>query len=286
MRLRHFCIGSIRSQDLLISKTFLPLESALDNDAVIQQVWAAFLDLFHAEHHFAPLRSQPSSNHDRHGRPQQSPPASPSISAARPLHPSQDRQSFGRPLYSRDCCFVYCASNDLVLVACCPLPPTPATTSAAVTRIPLSLPGHPISKPAGASLPGHSDIHPATPLSLQHQRPELVFSTAAGLHVSLHGTIEFLGQLVRALERYLLSSSSSSGAGSRKTTSASPIGIHPKSSTSVSVTSSSTLLSAEVVQQNVGIVYEILDECMELGYPMMPSLAHLDLLVFGVAKAS
>ncbi|KAG0374336.1 hypothetical protein BGX24_010526 [Mortierella sp. AD032] len=47
---------------------------------------------------------------------------------------------------------------------------------------------------------------------------------------------------------------------------------------------STVILSAELVQLNTGIVYEILDECMSLGYPMMPSLAQLDLLIFGVPK--
>ncbi|KAF9092730.1 hypothetical protein BGX27_001732 [Mortierella sp. AM989] len=115
----------------------------------------------------------------------------------------------------------------------------------------------------------------------QHQRPELAFSTAAGLHLSLHGIIEFLAQLVKALERYLLSnngssynsipggnSSSNSGAGPRRASQTSSTGSKLATSTSATAaTSTSTsasgqVLSTELVQLNVGIVYEILDECM------------------------
>ncbi|KAG0347080.1 hypothetical protein BG004_000140 [Podila humilis] len=49
-----------------------------------------------------------------------------------------------------------------------------------------------------------------------------------------------------------------------------------------STQSASSTLSADMLLLNLGIVYEILDECLEQGFPMMPSLAQLDLLVFGV----
>ncbi|KAF8951408.1 hypothetical protein BGZ46_003994 [Entomortierella lignicola] len=129
----------------------------------------------------------------------------------------------------------------------------------------------------------------------QYQRPELAFSTAAGLHVSLHGTIEFLAQLVKALERYLLNNSGSSGSsgGNNDNSRAGPRRVSQTISSATAATStnlpssvSGLVLSAELIQLNVGIVYEVLDECMELGYPVMPSLAQLDLLVFGVAKTS
>ncbi|KAG0246833.1 hypothetical protein BGX31_008076 [Mortierella sp. GBA43] len=104
--------------------------------------------------------------------------------------------------------------------------------------------------------------------------------------------VEFLGQLVKAMERYLLHTDSgrTSEAGPRRTSLAPSSGAQ-KSSTSQSAgasssTESPTSLSADLVQLNSGIVYEILDECMELGYPMMPSLAQLDLLIFGVSRTS
>ncbi|KAG9071592.1 hypothetical protein KI688_005805 [Linnemannia hyalina] len=94
----------------------------------------------------------------------------------------------------------------------------------------------------------------------------------------------FLGQLITALERYLVPSwqgtlgVAGSGGRPRVTTAA--------TTKSKAGSASSTTLSAELVQLNTGIVYEILEECMGLGYPLMPSLAQLDLLVFGVPKAA
>ncbi|KAF9924495.1 hypothetical protein BGZ67_009223 [Mortierella alpina] len=93
-----------------------------------------------------------------------------------------------------------------------------------------------------------------------------------------HGMIEFLNQLIKALERYLLSQGTPE-TGAKRLSSAQP------SAYSSSTTARKTL-SADIVQLNSGIVYEVLDECLELGYPMMPSLAQLDLLVFGVPKLS
>ncbi|KAF9166900.1 hypothetical protein BGX21_004547, partial [Mortierella sp. AD011] len=139
---------------------------------------------------------------------------------------------------------------------------------------------------------------PIASQQLQYQKPELAFSTAAGLHVSLHGMVDFLAQLVKALERYLLSTNSrrgsgsgsnSSGAGPRRVSQTISTGANASMATTASSLSSSAsdlVLSAELLQLNIGIVYEILDECMELGFPIMPSLAQLDLLVFGVSKAS
>lgn len=121
---------------------------------------------------------------------------------------------------------------------------------------------------------------------IQRQRPvpELAFSTAAGLHTSYHGTIEFLGQLITALERYLVPSQQgalgTAGSGARP-------GLTATATTkSKAGSGSNTTLSAELVRLNTGIVYEILEECMGLGYPLMPNLAQLDLLVFGVPKAA
>ncbi|KAF9954724.1 hypothetical protein BGZ72_004332 [Mortierella alpina] len=103
-----------------------------------------------------------------------------------------------------------------------------------------------------------------------------------------HGMIEFLTQFIKALERYLLNSGTL-GPGSKRLSFGSASAAQSSSSTSSSAKSLATpkrILSADIVQHNSGIVYEVLDECMELGYPMMPSLAQLDLLVFGVPKLS
>ncbi|KAF9945972.1 hypothetical protein BGZ70_003471 [Mortierella alpina] len=108
------------------------------------------------------------------------------------------------------------------------------------------------------------------------------------MNTSWHGMIEFLIQLVKALERYLLSQGSPE-TGSKRFSSASPLAARSASSAYSSAktfTTARKTLSAEIVQRNSGIVYEVLDECMELGYPIMPSLAQLDLLVFGVPKIS
>ncbi|KAI8353122.1 hypothetical protein B0O80DRAFT_75807 [Mortierella sp. GBAus27b] len=298
MRLHHFCIGAIGTQDLLISKTFVPLGTP-GEAADVRKVWATFLDLFQSEHRWTPSRSQlaPDSNSDTSQR-------NSAAAATRTPSPSsvttaRQQGSFGRPLYSTDCCFVYHTTNDLVLVACCPLPPTPSTSSSTKTRIPLSLPGQPAPKPAPSSASktaaltssSGSDVNtnPSTQDSTsasqhthrdsqgqvaqqqqqqQQQRPELAFSTAVGLHVSLHGMVEFLGQLVKAMERYLLHTDSgrTSEAGPRRTSLAPSSGAQ-KSSTSQSAgasssTESPTSLSADLVQLNSGIVYEILDECM------------------------
>ncbi|KAG0274955.1 hypothetical protein BGZ95_009312 [Linnemannia exigua] len=85
----------------------------------------------------------------------------------------------------------------------------------------------------------------------------------------------FLGQLITALERYLVPKRQQGSLGTAAT--------NTKSKTGSALTE---ILSAELIQSNNGIVYEILDECMSLGYPMMPSLAQLDLLVFGVPKSA
>ncbi|KAK3818947.1 MAG: hypothetical protein J3Q66DRAFT_180217 [Benniella sp.] len=313
MRLRHFCIGSIGTQDLLISKTFLPLGTP-DEDTDIRKVWATFLDLFQNEHRWTPLHSQ--LHPDRHGdspqgigsgpkrnsnttstrRRSDTPVLSESASSTTMTRP---QGSFGRPLFSKDCCFIYHTTNDLVLVACCPLPPTPSTASSTKTRIPLSLPGQPTPKtasaPSTASTTTLVSSPDTSPQQQQQQRPELTFSTAVGLHVSLHGMVEYLVQLVKAMERYLLhaSGNGASGTETRRTSLIPPAVVNSKSSASASrstgvssPSASPSSLSADIVQLNTGIVYEILDECMELGYPMMPSLAQLDLLIFGVSRTA
>lgn len=95
----------------------------------------------------------------------------------------------------------------------------------------------------------------------QRPVPELAFSTAVGLHTSYHGTVEFLGQLIVVLERYLVPSQlgalrGASGAGGR------PGAVGVAHTNSKAGSASSTTLSAELVQLNTGIVYEILEECM------------------------
>ncbi|KAF9096988.1 hypothetical protein BGX23_010031 [Mortierella sp. AD031] len=340
MRLRHFCIGSIRTQDLLISKS---CTSQDDGKMDIQTVWAKFLDLFQHElrwttsttanhqHQQSPhspnaSRSPPppalSSTPQSSGGPKARattggggsrpgsgmagiradsphlgstaalPPSTPSLASGIIL--TGDLQPVAIPLFSTDCCFIYQTLNDLVLVACCPLPPTPSTASATVTRIPFSLPGRHHHHHSHASTHGGGST-PGSPgsslldsqLHQQQQRPvpELAFSSAAGLHSSFHGTIEFLGQLITALERYLVPSQQSSIGAAGAGVAGKP-GQTATAKTTKSKTGSNVAmgLSAEAVQLNTGIVYEVLEECMGLGYPMMPGLAQLDLLVFGVPK--
>ncbi|GJJ72516.1 hypothetical protein EMPS_04874 [Entomortierella parvispora] len=313
MRLRHFCIGSTRTQDLLISKTFLPL-SAPEDQRDIQKVWATFLDLFQVEHKWTPLPSssalqqpqQPSlrtqTRSAAYSKP--SPPSHRSSQTAAGMMTTGQTEGASLaasssnitatsakgttastvihlPLFSADTCFIYRTVNDIVLVACCPLPPDPSKDSMSITRIPTSLPQAP---------PSSSTSN----LQQDPTRPDLAFSTAAGLHTSLHGMIEFLMQLIKALERFLKpASSQSSGSGAhagasntRRASGLSPTLTTPSAgqlSSEVSIGAVS-VLSSESIQRNSGIVYEVLDECMAMGFPMMPSLAQLDLLVFGVAK--
>ncbi|KAG0368054.1 hypothetical protein BC939DRAFT_328829 [Gamsiella multidivaricata] len=340
MRLRHFCIGSVATQDLLVSKTFLP-PSALDddNDSDIQKVWSSFLDLLQNKHRWVPS-SQSHPDHRRREYEKQgqrseprrlsvqksaasgsgsiratgtSSPLDANVSSSPSLGLTDDPyRHLARPLYARDgICFIYHTTNDLVFVACCPAPLSPTIASSTVLRIPSSLPGQrqghhqsststslsssrlgsPTPELVSSKLSASSSRPPdAQHLVQQQQIPELAFSVApaVGLHISLHGIIEFLGQLVKALERYLLEPSGSGSGSTRKGTSAAGAQstFTSSSSQSKSAVSRSAALSAKSVQSNIGIVYEILDECMELGYPMMPSLAQLDLLVFGVAKVS
>ncbi|CAO3563742.1 unnamed protein product [Mortierella alpina] len=304
---------------------FLPLgASQEDND--IQEVWAIFLDLLQSETRWTPFRSQlhPDRDTDHLDRqkspPPQSPPSPQGPAAAgartgsgsgsgsgsgakvRTTHAdaengtkSKEPCSVSRPLFSQDSCFIYKAVNDIVLIACCPLPPTPSTASSTVTRIPSALPGqHGASSNIHASMAdltsSASSLQSDATQSRQQQprRQDLAFSTATALNTSWHGMIEFLTHLVKALERYLLSQGAPE-TGSKRFSSASPLATQSSSSAYTSAKSSMTArktLSADIVQLNSGIVYEVLDECMELGYPMMPSLAQLDLLVFGVPKIS
>jgi hypothetical protein len=91
--------------------------------------------------------------------------------------------------------------------------------------------------------------------------------------------IEFLGQLIKAMERFILNDMGTSGVGvkpSRRTSVIQSVGTHSRSSTatppvasspsplssSIKAAASGLILSAEMVQHNTGIVYEILDECM------------------------
>lgn len=178
-------------------------------------------------------------------------------------------QPVATPLFSPDCCFIYQTIHDLILVACCPLPPTPSTASATVTRIPFSLPGqrrqpslsHSSSVP---SSPGGSSLLDSQEYSKQRSVPELAYSTAVGLHTSYHGTIEFLGQLIVALERYLVPNQlgvlgREAGAGGR-------LGASGAANTmNKGGPASSATLSTELLQLNTGIVYEILEECMVRG---------------------
>ncbi|KAF9145300.1 hypothetical protein BG015_011941 [Linnemannia schmuckeri] len=96
--------------------------------------------------------------------------------------------------------------------------------------------------------------------------------------------IEFLGQLIMALERYLIPNQhgdlGTTGTGGRSGPTAAA------TTKSKARSAASTVLSAELVQLNTGIVYEVLEECMGMGYAMMPSLAQLDLLIFGVPKTT
>ncbi|KAF9133127.1 hypothetical protein BGX30_012415 [Mortierella sp. GBA39] len=341
MRLRHFCIGSIRTQDLLISKSFLPIGASQENGGGvtdIQAVWAKFLDLFQNELRWTtstallshnqqgsrspsaarspppPSSSPHSSSGGTKGRGTTGPSGnggggrsgsgmagiradSPRLGHSLSSSPSSthspgteaitgDLQPVAIPLFSTDCCFIYQTIHDLVLVACCPLPPTPSTASATVTRIPFSLPGRrQPSLSRGGSVPGSpggTSLLNSQEIQMQRPVPELAYSTAAGLHTSYHGTIEFLGQLITALERYLVPSQKgalgAAGSGGRPGLTTAAI------TKSKAGFTSNTTLSAELVQLNTGIVYEILEECMGLGYPLMPSLAQLDLLVFGVLK--
>ncbi|KAF9428869.1 hypothetical protein BGZ94_000701 [Podila epigama] len=123
----------------------------------------------------------------------------------------------------------------------------------------------------------------------------LSFSNHTSLQVSLHHVIEFLVFLTKAMERYLLSSDNSGVTGQQGTsrrssvtsptlqtsaTGASASGTRRSSTTKQTVPG----LSAALIQLNSAIVYEILDECLEQGFPMAPSLSQLDLLVFGNPK--
>ncbi|KAG9320404.1 hypothetical protein KVV02_005222 [Mortierella alpina] len=314
MRIRHFCIGSLRTQDLLISKS-----CASQEDTDIQKVWATFLDLLQSETRWTPFRSQlhPDRDTDHLDRqkspPPQSPPlplgsapggartgsASASVSApdvrarttltdSKNAAESTEFCSAARPLFSQDLCFVYKAVNDIVLIACCPLPPTPSTASSTVTRIPNALPGqhaapsninYPLADLTSSASSLQTDA--TGPRQMQPQRHDLAFSTATAMNTTWHGMIEFLNQLIKALERYLLSQGTPE-TGAKRLSSAQPSAY----STAKSSTTAGKTLSADIVQLNSGIVYEVLDECLELGYPMMPSLAQLDLLVFGVPKLS
>ncbi|KAF9907124.1 hypothetical protein EC991_011264 [Linnemannia zychae] len=100
--------------------------------------------------------------------------------------------------------------------------------------------------------------------------------------------IEFLGQLITALDHFLVpnqqgSLGSANTGGRSGTATAAANATATKSKTRSASTAG---LSVELVQLNTGIVYEILEECMSLGYPMMPSLVQLDLLIFGVPKTT
>ncbi|KAK3830286.1 MAG: hypothetical protein J3R72DRAFT_496032 [Linnemannia gamsii] len=139
-----------------------------------------------------------------------------------------------RMLHTRiDCCFIYQPFRDLVLVACCPFSPTPSTASADITRIPFSLPGR---------------RHPS--------------SSSSSHGSALEVLVEFLEQLITALERYLIPNQQHGS-----------LGMAAAATTKIKTRSASTeILSAELVQLNTGIVYEILDECMiaislEFGIP-------------------
>lgn len=184
---------------------------------------------------------------------------------------SKESCSVARPLFSQDSCFVYKAVNDIVLIACCPLPPTPSTASSTVTRIPNALPGQHVAPSIVHS--SIADLTSSTsslqsdatgPRQKQAQRPDLTFSTATAMSTTWHGMTEFLTQLVKALERYLLSQGISES-GSKRSSLVSPSSGQSPSSAYSSTKSYATpkkTLSADIVQLNSGIVYEVLDECM------------------------
>ncbi|KAI9235715.1 hypothetical protein MVEG_07662 [Podila verticillata NRRL 6337] len=314
MRLTHFCIGSMQTQDLLISKTFrTPSQSSDSNN--IQEVWATFLDLFQQEQHWTPLRSQlhpdrntvlpggsttslsssSRSTSDKQTPSLSSPPSAAGKASVRQVSPRQTKEghqanpsqllpaTVSTPLFSKDTSFIYRIVNDLVLVACCPPPPTPITLNSNITRIPQPIPGQPKSR---ASAPSSSALSPQgdSTLLLQEkvdkQPNKLAFTNSISLQVSLHHMVEFLVFLTKAMERYLLGENTAGGNRAsvsppqRSSSQFAPGG--PRKSGALPI------LSADLVQLNSGIVYEILDECLEQGFPMMPNLAQLDLLVFGV----
>ncbi|KAI1317608.1 hypothetical protein EDD11_008178 [Mortierella claussenii] len=150
--------------------------------------------------------------------------------------------------------------------------------------------GEPDLSSSTASIQSSSGTPVGSLRTSQALKPELAFSTATAFHVSLHGMVEFLEQLVKAFERYLLNKNSNAGpaagggAGTRKSSMVSkPNG---SATATASISSPTPRLSAKLVQLNTGLVYEIVDECMEHGYALMPSLAQLDLLVFGTPRTS
>ncbi|ORZ05691.1 hypothetical protein BCR41DRAFT_361561 [Lobosporangium transversale] len=294
MRLQHFCMGSAKTQDLLVSRTFAA-------DTHVQKVWSTFLDLWRNEHRLATLHTASSTTSDL--TPENTPTRGirgnvgkikgqktssgfelqVATSFVKGEQQKQGNYYLNQPLYSRYCCYIYYTTEDLLLVACCPLPHTPSTSSMTITSIPALLPGQGQSTTkVNASindLTTSTQLIPRTDDTQTHQnRPELAFSTAARLQLSLHGTIEFLSQLVKTLERLLLTDSNNHSNLSRAT-------MQPYIKVEPAISSTGhRKLTAEVVQLNTGIVYEILDECLDQGYPMMPSLTQLDLLVFGMAR--
>lgn len=165
------------------------------------------------------------------------------------------------PLFSKDTSFIYRIVNDLVLVACCPPPPTPATLTSSITRIPQSIPGQQTSRTPTPS--SSSSLQGATLLQeKEHKQPNrLAYTNSTTLQVSLHHMVEFLVFLTKAMERYLLGENSSgahrasvSPTQRRSSSQFAPGGLGKSGASSV--------LSADLVQLNSGIVYEILDECL------------------------
>lgn len=261
----------------------------------IQEIWATFLDLFQQEQHWTPLRNQlhpdrdtvspggsttSLSNSSRSDSDKQLPSLSSSSSIAgmastRQVFPRQTKgghqanpsqllpATVSTPLFSKDTSFIYRIVNDLVLVACCPPPPTPATLTSNITRIPQPIPGQPKSRTSAPSSSVSSLQGDLTLLSQEKedkQPNKLAFTNSTSLQVSLHHTVEFLVFLIKAMERYLLSEIK--GGGNRA--SVSPPQRPSSQFTPGGPRKSGALpiFSADLVRLNSGVVYEILDECL------------------------
>ncbi|KAF9977721.1 hypothetical protein BGZ73_005084 [Actinomortierella ambigua] len=231
MRLAYFCIGSIATQDLLISECFLPEKA---HAGQVQDIWSGFLSVFQEQDW--PLAAsevassttdasstQPLSSTTPGRRGSSSVAVGAVLSDTTPLALAPTHVAV--PLINQQdgSCYVYKVVADVVFVAVCP---SPLSTLA---------PGHPVG-----------------PTSLPY---------------SYHAIVECLDHLTRALEKYL--------------------DIKPAPQQHPSATGANSKpqqLSAALIIANTSLVYEILDECFEQGYPTMPSLQVLDLLIFGTAK--
>lgn len=286
--------GISDAQTTILLHPILVHPSQGDSSTNIQEVWATFLDLFQKEQHWTPLRQQlhPDRNTVSPGgstsslssvsrslasdRP--SPTLSPSSSAAGMASVRQDspRQLKGAPqqnpsqllpatvstpLFSKNTSFIYKIVNDLVLVACCPPPPTPATLTSSITRIPQPIPGQQTSRTPTPS--SSSSLQGVTLLQGKEDKQpnKLAYTNSASLQVSLHHTVEFLVFLTKAMERYLLGENSS-GANRASVSPTQRRSSGQFAPGGLGKSGASPILSADRVQLNSGIVYEILDECL------------------------